>query len=71
MQELSSALNDAQQNITQLDDALSQSNNTAAEQRQKIESLTEELNDAIEKINSLNREGERLRKEVAGLELKV
>nr|XP_024401614.1 mitotic spindle checkpoint protein MAD1-like isoform X2 [Physcomitrium patens] len=71
IQELSSALNDAQQNITQLDDALSQSNNTAAEQRQKIESLTEELNDAIEKINSLNREGERLRKEVAGLELKL
>lgn len=62
---------EAEQNTTQLEEALLQSNNITTEQRQKIESLTEEINDAYTKIKSLDREGESLRKEVAALELRV
>lgn len=62
---------EAQQNATQLEETILQSKNMTAEQRQKIESLTEEINDAYKKIKSLNREGESLRKEVAALELRV
>jgi chromosome segregation ATPase len=71
LQELTSALAEAEQNTTQLEEALLQSNNITTEQRQKIESLTEEINDAYTKIKSLDREGESLRKEVAALELRV
>jgi len=62
---------EAQQHTTQLEATLLQSNNVTSEQRQKIENLTEEMNDAYKKIKSLDREGESLRKEVASLELRV
>lgn len=71
LQELSSALADAQQNTTELEVALLQSNNLTTEQRQTIDRLTEEIKDAREKIKSLDREAARLGKEVATLEKKV
>ncbi|KAG0587308.1 hypothetical protein KC19_2G155100 [Ceratodon purpureus] len=68
IQELSSALADAQQNITQLEEALLQSNNLTTEQRQKIEKFTEDIESAKTEIKSLDREAGHLRKEVATLE---
>lgn len=70
-QELTTALAEAEKNATQLEEALAHSSNITTEQRQKIESLTEELNDAYSKVKSLDREGGRLRNELAALELRV
>lgn len=65
------ALTEAQQHATELEEALLQSNDSTREKQQKIDRLVEEVNEACEKVKSLEREGDRLRKELAGLELKV
>jgi uncharacterized coiled-coil DUF342 family protein len=65
------ALTEAQQRATELEEALLQSNDSSREKQQKIDRLAEEVNEACEKVKSLEREGDRLRKELAGLELKV
>lgn len=65
------ALTEAQQHATELEEALLQSNDSTREKQQKIDRLVEEVNEACEKVKSLEREGGRLRKELAGLELKV